>query len=495
VQYTVTATAGANGTVSPATLVVNEGEDAVFTVRPDTGYKVDTVSAGTYDATAGTLTVSNVQADAAVTITFKLIHSNSGTVDSGNQGSAESTGNKSTITTVKNGNKVVVSGDFKATTDSAGKAAVAVTTTQVNEIIKALGSAEAGANTAVKLTLASDASTSEFDVKLPQTLLTQLLAAGSEEIQIVTSVGTVTFDKASINTINQSGNGDINISIAMVDTSILSENVKAAVGNRPVYHFTVQSGSTEISDFSGKVKVSIPYKPAHGEDGNAIVIYYIDKDGELNLVNVSGYDSASGMVNFVTTHFSSYAVGYNNIGFSDAAGSWAQGSITYLAARNIINGVGNGNFAPNEGVTRAQFAKMLAGILGADVSGYKDSRFSDVAADVWYAPYIEWAAANGIVSGTSNGKYEPNAPITREEMAVMITRFAKTARHTLPAKVQSPAFTDNGKISSWASEAVTAVKEAGIISGKPGNKFDPQTGATRAEAAKMLTELMQGMID
>lgn len=398
------------------------------------------------------------------------------------------------VTTNTTGGTTTVTGIVTTATDASGKAAATVTASQVNAILNAVNSTAAGIGVAVQISVAADTSASRVEVNIPQDLFSRIADSKSEAIQIASGLGSVTFDQAALDTIKATGTGAIQISMAKVEASTLAEKIRDAVGSRPVYNFGVLCGTTAIVDFGGNVTVRIPYTPAQDEDLNAIVIYYIGQDGELKLVNISGYDQATGYVSFVTTHFSTYTVGYNKLNYKDTANSWAKDSITYLAARNIISGVGNGNFAPNEGVTRAQFARMLAGILGVDASNLTGSRFSDVSVQKWYAPYVEWAAENDIVAGKGNGKFEPDAPETREQMAVMITNFARTAKYTLPGKTGTSNFADQEQISSWAVEAVAAVKTAGIISGKPGNKFDPQAYATRAEAASMLTVLLKGMV-
>ncbi|MGI5900802.1 MAG: S-layer homology domain-containing protein, partial [Christensenellales bacterium] len=131
----------------------------------------------------------------------------------------------------------------------------------------------------------------------------------------------------------------------------------------------------------------------------------------------------------------------------------------------------------------------------ADFSGYKTSSFTDVKATDPAMPYIEWAVQKGIVSGTGNNQFSPNAAITREQIAVMMVNYAKVAGYTLPAARQYSAFADQTKISAWAETAVKAVQQAGVIVGKDGGKFDPQGSATRVEAATILRRYVELVID
>ena len=165
--------------------------------------------------------------------------------------------------------------------------------------------------------------------------------------------------------------------------------------------------------------------------------------------------------------------------------------MTYLAEKSIVSGKTANTFAPNDFVTRAEFVKIIAGVAGADVTSAAGSSFSDVDAGAWYAPYVAWAAENGIVTG-SGDKFNPNSRITRQDMAVIIDRYVeKLAPKKLENVNDKVDFADNSSISSYAADAVASMQQAGIISGKGANNFAPKDNATRAEACKMLAMVMQ----
>jgi len=177
--------------------------------------------------------------------------------------------------------------------------------------------------------------------------------------------------------------------------------------------------------------------------------------------------------------------------FTDVAESdWFYKCVTTLAERNIISGMGNSRFAPQNNISRAQFATILANIAKANLSD-TNTPFSDVSADQWYAKAVAWAYSNGIVNGKSATEFAPNANVSRQEMAVMITRYvANVAKTTLVESNAQAEFNDDAEIASYAREAVYAMQRAGIIGGKPGNVFDPTANATRAEASKMVYVLL-----
>ena len=176
-----------------------------------------------------------------------------------------------------------------------------------------------------------------------------------------------------------------------------------------------------------------------------------------------------------------------------AADAWYAEYVSYLAGKGIVNGKTADTFAPDAQITRAEFIKIIAGVAGADVSGKSSSRFSDVASDAWYVPYVAWGVENGIINGTSETTFHPNGNISRQDMATMIKRYTDFAKFTLPTDAAAVNFTDSAQISSYAADAVKAMQQAGIINGKGGNTFVPKDNATRAEACKMLTVLMKMM--
>ena len=142
-------------------------------------------------------------------------------------------------------------------------------------------------------------------------------------------------------------------------------------------------------------------------------------------------------------------------------------------------------------MTRGMFVTALGRLANADVSGYAKSSFSDVKSDAYYMGYIEWASKNNIVNGVGNGKFAPYQSITREQMAVIMSNYAKTIGYTLPKVHVENIFADNGKISAYAKEAVKQMQMAGVISGKNGNLFDPQGTATRAEVSAVLRRFVE----
>ena len=173
--------------------------------------------------------------------------------------------------------------------------------------------------------------------------------------------------------------------------------------------------------------------------------------------------------------------------FTDvSADRWSYPYIKQLYDAGVVSGTSATTFEPTANVTRAQFVTMLAGLQGADVSAYTSGKFSDVPADAWYAPYVNWAAENGVVYGVSDTAFAPDAEISRQDMAAMLYRYAGQFGIQLGTGNPAITFTDEADIADYALPAVEALQRAGVISGMPDGSFRPRDTATREQACVML---------
>lgn len=248
------------------------------------------------------------------------------------------------------------------------------------------------------------------------------------------------------------------------------------------------SGKQIQSFGAGSVSVSIPYTLGVNEKAGNVQAVYVDAKGKVHWLINSVYDHMEKVLRFSTSHFSTYGIGYKqtNTAFTDIAGHWAKEDIEFVVSRGLFSGTSTTTFSPNTAMTRGMFVTALGRLANADVSGYTKSSFTDVKGDAYYMGYIEWASKNNIVNGVGNGRFAPDQSITREQMAVIMQNYAKTIGYTLPKVHIENIFTDDAKISTYAKEAVKQMQMAGVISGKNGNLFDPQGTATRAEVSAVL---------
>ena len=172
--------------------------------------------------------------------------------------------------------------------------------------------------------------------------------------------------------------------------------------------------------------------------------------------------------------------------FSDVPETyWGYSAIQKLVALQVVNGTGNGTFEPEKSVTRAEFVTMLSRLSG-DAPGQGSARFRDVAQDAWYASAVAWAVENGITTGTSETTFAPDAPISRQDIAVMLYRFLNARGISLNKGGTAGQFLDVNEISSYAAEAVEYVRRSGVVNGRPDGSFAPLDSASRAETCSML---------
>ena len=170
--------------------------------------------------------------------------------------------------------------------------------------------------------------------------------------------------------------------------------------------------------------------------------------------------------------------------FADTKGHWAAEAIAYCAEKGIMNGTGEGAFSPDVTASRAMLAKVLYALAGQP-SGEGKNAFTDVESGAWYADAVAWASESGIVTG-SEGKFMPDASLTREQLAVMLWRYERgCGRGTERAELS---FADTDAISPWAAEAVEWAFGAGVLRGSDGRVM-PQKEATRAELAQVFFNL------
>ena len=175
-------------------------------------------------------------------------------------------------------------------------------------------------------------------------------------------------------------------------------------------------------------------------------------------------------------------------GFSDVdAGSWYADAVEYVRENGLMSGITATTFNPEGTTSRGQIAAILYRAAESPaVSGGTD--FSDVEETAYYADAIRWASANGVVTGYADGTFRPDAPVTRQQMAAILWRYAGR-----PAAEAGTDFADESVISDYASTAMDWARSSGLISGRPGNMFDPYGRATRAQTAVILFRYQNGI--
>jgi hypothetical protein len=169
---------------------------------------------------------------------------------------------------------------------------------------------------------------------------------------------------------------------------------------------------------------------------------------------------------------------------------WFYGDVEYVWLKSLFNGTSETTFSPNLEMTRAMIVTVLYRLDGSPSVSEFQNPFSDVADGQYYSDAVKWAAANGIVTGIGDGQYNPAAPVTRQDLALILLNYADHAGMTLPGTRDYSGFSDEADMADYAKTAIEQLFKAAVINGKPGNIFDPKGTATRAEVSAMLHRML-----
>ena len=262
------------------------------------------------------------------------------------------------------------------------------------------------------------------------------------------------------------------------------------------YAITVNDGKNGSVSVSPKRAekgdtVTITVKPDTGYELDELTV--TDKDGdEIKLTEKADNKFTFQMPGSKVTVEASFAkdgtVQKPDTRFDDVAKSaWYYNAVEYVAENGIMSGVSAREFAPNAGFSRAMLAQTLYAMSGKPAVK-AESTFADVAANAWYADAVNWAAEKGYVSGVGDGKFAPDASVTREQMALILYRYAGSPDASGMAQKE---FTDSSSVSAYAVDAIRWAVHEGLISGMENNTLAPQGTATRAQVAQILMNFHQ----
>ena len=243
------------------------------------------------------------------------------------------------------------------------------------------------------------------------------------------------------------------------------------------------------NDKAGTVTITATYKDTEGNEKSASVKVTVKKasttTGGNDGTTSGGGPSiiAPGHTGAVTTPNTNtnYKPDFQDLDSVE----WARTAINGLAMRGMINGRDQYTFDPNANITRAEYCQILMGAINA-LNAKGESTFADVPSTAWYYNAVSVASQLGIVSGYGDGNFGPNDLITRQDMALMTYKTAKIMNKSLEPVNAEITFEDSHEISDYAFEAVMTLQKAGIINGMTDTTFEPHSNATRAQSAKVI---------
>jgi hypothetical protein len=380
----------------------------------------------------------------------------------------------------------------------------ATATVTEEEILTILGKLTDAVNGEVRVVIAGDtgANVKTVELELDVASLKDIINAGNNlKFTIVNSLATITFDNATLVGLAENKRDDevVKIIVTKVDTAVaveatLNDAQRETVGENFVIDLTVKVGDTVIHDFKGEVTVIVPFTPpksTEASDYDLLTVYYVDDEGKYTEIKGAHFDTKTKEIKFTTTHFSKFMVSewispWNDIIKTD----WFYRAARFAYTNDLITGTAIDKFSPRVNLSRAMLVTILWRNAGSPkVEG--EIPFSDVKKGEYYTDAVIWAEQNKIIAGYGNGKFGPLDPITREQFAtILYNNSGKPFSEPIP-----DTYTDIDKISAWALEAMKWANRKGLIVGRTTTTLAPIETATRAEAAKLLQNYIEKILE
>ena len=262
----------------------------------------------------------------------------------------------------------------------------------------------------------------------------------------------------------------------------------------PNYRITVeatQGGTVTADPTAAKAGTTVTLTPVPDRGYQVGSVAVTDRFGDAVAVT----EQADGTYTFtmpngqvtVTVTFAEAPLPFPDV----AEGDWFYDAVRCAYENGLMDGVGEGLFAPNSETTRAQLVTILYRLAGEPEPG-GDSGFSDVAAGTWYTDAVAWAAENGIVNGTTDTTFAPGEDITREQLVTVLYRYAESKGYDVSASADLSGYPDAGQVQDYAQPAMAWAVAEGIVEGVDGT-LNPAGNATRAQIATILMRFCEGI--
>ena len=347
-----------------------------------------------------------------------------------------------------------------------------------------------------------------YTVKFSGSDVADMKVASGTEITLPTAAKYgYTFKGWKLGTETKNANDKVTISADTTFTAVWQSNSSGSSGSYdPTYSVSTPSktenGTVTVSPKSASKgdTVTITVDPDEGYELDELTV--TDANGnEIELTRVSDTEYTFTMPRSRVTIEAAFveinhADTCPSADFTDVdMDAWYHDAVDYAIDNGMMNGVGNNLFAPESNLTRAMLVQVLWNLEG-NPEASAITEYSDVASDAWYYNAVQWATAENIVGGYGNGIYGPEDDITREQMALMLYRYAQYKGYDTTqngADVQD--FADYEDISDWALEGVTWAVNAGLLNGKGNGILDPIGDATRAEVAQILMNFCENIVE
>lgn len=282
--------------------------------------------------------------------------------------------------------------------------------------------------------------------------------------------------------------GEEALTVALCPAENLNAAQQNAVAGGMVYTFAVSAGGSALKTLPASAVLTLPWTP---EDTSPAVpgMALLAEDGTMTALETSwdplaatltAETSAAGLIVLTSEPWLNP--------FADVSETdWYYDAVGYVCAAGIMEGSGSA-FLPEGTVTRGMIAVMLYRLEGEPETGAGQAGFADVAEDAYYADAVNWAQTSGVMNGYGEGIFGPEDPVTREQLAAILFRYAEYRSGGTPETDDTvlEAYGDNGSVSDWACAAMAWAVDTGVINGRAESLLDPSGTAARSEAAAIL---------
>ena len=284
---------------------------------------------------------------------------------------------------------------------------------------------------------------------------------------------------------------DLDLGVTLNSDGIPVDVINTITGERD----TVQMTLAHDGDFGFTMTLTAPLGAENA--GYWANLYHFDEDAERLIFETAAEIDADGSVSLSLSHASQYAIVIDDhshatidLPFSDVSDSdWFYDPVVWIYNEGLMTGTSATTFEPNTSTTRAMIVAMLArleNVTDADSAG-----FTDVADGDWYATAVNWAASEGIVGGFGDGTFQPNAPITREQMASILYRYTEYKGFDVSARTDLSHYSDQPSV--WAEDVLSWAVAEGLLTGVTDDQLQPQGDATRAQVAAILERFLENV--
>ena len=382
----------------------------------------------------------------------------------------------------------------KVTADKDGAARAEMTEKGLASAIQA---ARDGKASAIVIEPAVTGKATKVTVELPRASVSAIGTDTAADLTVRTPVGSVTLPSGALASAAAQAAGEtVAIAVGAVDAKALTAEQQRLVGDGAVFDISITSGGKPISSFDGKqITLSLPYTLKNGESAEGVAVWHLSAEGKLTRM-ACAYDKATGLATFATTHLSNYIVGYDawTNPFTDVkAGDWFYDAAKYVAEHALFNGTSVTGFSPNADMTRAMLVTVLYRLEGKPAVTAAN-HFADVEDGQWYTDAVLWASSSGIVTGYDSGLFGVDDPITREQLAVILYRYAGVKGHGVAGANDLAAYSDAGSVAPYALSALRWANAEGLVTGRTATALAPSGTATRAEVATILMRFAENVV-